>query len=216
MNNKYIRYYAIALLLVSLLGTEIYYVPLGDFKVSVYRFFLCFFPLFCCFISLKELKHNCSYFIFYWLIAWLPHTFFSVYWSKDFAFTDNLIFFIGATITAVLLTGSSVATSPKQNFLQAFYPVETGICVLGLVCCVQYLFNFIGMPFFYASLLDQNISEIILFGQESFSMSQWWDPNANVFIFSSFAIALTGYFLDRKKVHIVLSIFFVFVYILAG
>jgi hypothetical protein len=246
VNIKYIRYYAVTLLLLSLLGTEIYYVPVCDFKLSAYRFFLAFLPVVCFFIPYKEfianVKYGIGWFGAYLLLAWLPHALFSVYWSKDFAFTDNIIFFIGATLTALLLTGTSTvsttsttsttsadaltaaslrtssitsADAGRKNYLKVFYAVEVGICVLGLICCVQYLFNYIYMSVFSVSLLDQNFPEITLFGQESYFKIRWWDDNANVFVFSSFVIGFIGYFLDRRKLHLVFSIFFILILFLA-
>ncbi|MDR0763402.1 MAG: hypothetical protein LBF01_02780 [Bacteroidales bacterium] len=235
---RYIRYYAIALLLLSLIGTEIYYVPVYDFKLSAYRFFLAFLPVVYCFIPYKEfitnLKYGMGWFAAYLLLAWLPHAFFSVYWSSDFSFIDNLIFFIGATLTALLLTGTSSGKSTageseittkiyskraeKKNFLKVFYVVEIGICTLGFICCMQYLFNYVYQPVLSINLLDQNLPEITLFGQESssgYSAMKWWNENANVFIFSSFVITFIGYLSDKRKSHLIFFIFFLLVSFLA-
>ncbi|MDR0618471.1 MAG: hypothetical protein LBG17_01045 [Bacteroidales bacterium] len=222
---KYIYYYAIVLVLLSLIGTEIYYVPICDFKLSAYRFFLAFLPVVCCFIPYKEfianLKYGMGWFGAYLLLAWLPHAFFSVYWDKDFTFTDNIIFFVGAMLTALLLTGTSTnvsvvketsADTKRKNFLKVFYAVETGVCILGLICLVQYLFNYIYTPAFSVSLLDQNLPEITLLGQENYLKVKWWNENANVFLFASFVMPFIGYLLDKKNKHLILSAIFIVIY----
>jgi hypothetical protein len=227
MSIKYIRYYAMVLVLLSLIGTEIYYVPVCDFKLSAYRFFLAFLPVVCCFIPYREfianLKYGMGWFGAYLLLAWLPHAIFSVYWDNDFTFTDNIISFVGAVLTALLLTGTSADTSmavspvtladtERKNFLKVFYAVETGVCILGLICCVQYVFNYIYAPDFLVNLLDWNLSETVLLGQENYFKLKWWNEDANIFLFASFLMPFIGYFLDRKNKHLVLSAVFIVIY----
>jgi hypothetical protein len=210
-----IRLYAIVLLLLSLIGTEVLYVPVGEFKLSAYRFFLFLFPVVLFFIPYKQFAEkliaNAKYIVRYWLLAWLPHALFSVYWSDNFAFTDNLIFFTGSIITALILAAFSA-----ENFIKIFYLIETSICILGFVCCIQYLINYFGIPLFSVGILDGYVHEIIMLGTESYQAMEWWNLNANVFLFAAFLITTIGYFLTKKKTHIFFSVFFILIYYFAN
>jgi hypothetical protein len=208
-----IRLYAIVLLLLSLIGAEVFYVPVGEFKLSAYKFFLLLFPVAFFFIPYRtfvnNIRSNGIYIYGYFLLVFLPHIFFIAFWGGNIADFENLIFFISALLITLLLSGTA---SSEKEFLHVFNIVEIGICILGLICFIQYCINSILFPFLAVDIFKQNAYHLLAFGGPETMLSIRSDLKADIFLIVSIFFTFSGYILQQKRIHLIFTTLFLVLY----